>query len=1320
MNAGLEATFIERASSLCILDSDKSKQLLCEEWNCNRPNADAELDVPIGLPPQAWNLKLEMKSEDLQKKSVKSCTGRNHAPRVESCNESSIDSNGYQSFKGPVDLDIPFVMDIEECKDFSRQEGNFLDSFSLEEAISFLDSKDEVLSIENYICSILKCRKRKIPQFGEHIYLLLCKSGLELQETLSNHCVPMLVDCESLPLALQFSKRLTYVSEHAWSSLILGLAEAGQLHVALTFYQRMQENGVHPSSHTIVTLLKICARLKAADLGRCLHVEITQRGLESDSFICNTLIHMYAKCDMLLEAKAIFDKLPLRTVVTWNALIAAYTEHGLYQEALKLSETMEKEGISPDAFSFACSLKACCSIGAIDKGRELHKKINCGVYKTDTFIGNVLVGMYAKYGSLSEAREVFDQLPKQDVVGWSALIAGYAEHGPFEEALKCFERMQLVGLFPDSITYASVLRVCASAGFLERGQELHMELVERGCELRPVLGNSLVGMYAKCGSFPEARKVLQMISVGDIVSWNAFITGLIEHGFSEEALDCFKDLRLHCASPDAVTFACSLKACSGMGNVQEGQEIHMQTISRGFEGDSLVGNTLIGMYSRIGFFPEALQVFKDLLDRDVVSWNALIAGYAEHDLAEEVLKCLEQMQVEGTLPDVATYRSLLKAYSNIEFSDKGARVHLKVFQMGLNKDFAIGNALINMYAKVGLLDQAQKVFDELSICDVVSWNALISGYGDQGSINEAFNLLKKMQLEGFSLDATSYACVIKACDREGGFGMGREIHMEITKKGMRHDVIDNALLGVYAKCGLILDAQYVFDRLLVPDVISSTSLIAGYAEHGPFEEALTKFDQMQSEGIFQNASMYACALKACSSLKNIDRGQETHAEVIKKGFDKDAGTLNTLLNMYAKCRFPQEAEVVFDKLPMKESVSWTALISGYSDSGLCKEALHCFDCMQQEGVSPNVVTYASVVKSCGSIGAIDKGHDVIQQLYQTGLDKDPLVVNSLIGMHSKCGQLSEARKVFDGLCSQDTSVWSSMIQGYGMNHEGGMAVQCFEDMQKQKIKPDVVTFTCLLNSCSHTSLIHKGLEYFKLMREGYGVAPREDHYTCFVDLLARSGKLIEAENFAEMMCPSNEGAWLALLTACRTCGEVELGSRCFEHLVCLNAESAAWYAIMVDIYADEGRLDGMMRLEDVRKHVAAKKKRASALIEVNKQVHEFVVGSNPGNDITSMLETLNSRLKGGGHMPNHVSHSVYDDVKETSMHEHAEKIAIAFGILNTPQGLTLRVTKNLRMCDDCHDATKVLSKVERREIILRDTCCIHHFKDGVCSCGDSF
>ncbi|KAI5071015.1 hypothetical protein GOP47_0013266 [Adiantum capillus-veneris] len=197
MNAGLEATFIERASSLCILDSDKSKQLLCEEWNCNRPNADAELDVPIGLPPQAWNLKLEMKSEDLQKKSVKSCTGRNHAPRVESCNESSIDSNGYQSFKGPVDLDIPFVMDIEECKDFSRQEGNFLDSFSLEEAISFLDN------------------------------------------------------CESLPLALQFSKRLTYVSEHAWSSLILGLAEAGQLHVALTFYQRMQENEALKLSETM-------------------------------------------------------------------------------------------------------------------------------------------------------------------------------------------------------------------------------------------------------------------------------------------------------------------------------------------------------------------------------------------------------------------------------------------------------------------------------------------------------------------------------------------------------------------------------------------------------------------------------------------------------------------------------------------------------------------------------------------------------------------------------------------------------------------------------------------------------------------------------------------------------------------------------------------------------------------------------------------------------------------------------------------------------------------------------------------------------------
>ncbi|KAH7331567.1 hypothetical protein KP509_20G040700 [Ceratopteris richardii] len=1205
-------------------------------------------------------------------------------------------------------------MQVDDSKDDGLNGAKSFDFLGVGDISSVAHNTQECFTtIESYMFLTQKCRRERNSQLSEQIYVFLCGMGLDVNEALGNHIVPMLVDCEALPLAFQLFKRLTMVSEHAWTSLILGLANDGQLQSALDFYQSMQDEYVQPSSHTLVTLLKVCAGLNAVNKGRSFHTDITLRGLETDIFVCNTLIHMYAEFNMPLEAKLVFDKLPCRTVVTWNAMIAAFAENGLYSEALRLSDSMEKEGLSPDVFTYSCSVKICSSTGDLEKGRELHEKVNCCEFKTDIFLGNSFIGMYAKCGSLSEAREVFDSLPKHDIVSWSALIGGYSEHGPYQEALECLEEMQLQGFLPDTVAYASALRACANGGFIEKGLELHDELVKKGNEGNPFLGNNLVGLYARCGSFSDAFKVIHMHSACDITAWNALITGLTEHAHFQQAIDCFKDIWRHCVSPDNITFACGLKACSGVGRVHEGFELHMHITSRGLEQDTLIGNTLVGIYSRNGLIPEALHTFDCLFNKDVVSWNALIAGYVEQDMVNEALQCLEQMQVEGILPDVATYVSMIKACSDIGLDDFGVRLHLQVSQIGLNKDLTIGNALINMYAKFGALSQAQRVFDELPVHDPISWSALISGYGELGFVDGALVTYMKSQEESVSFDCAIYASLIKTFHSLECFDMCKGIYMEITKRGMNNDVVNNALVDVYAKSGLIVDAQHVFEELLTPNVISWTSLMAGYIEYGYYKEALRKFDQMESKGIFPNGITYACILKACGNLRDIYRGREVHMETTKRGIDADQGVSNTLINMYARCGVSEDAHDIFDNLLLRDDVSWSALISGHSDVGNHKEVIESLDCMEL-CVSPSAFVYASAVKSCGSIGAIERGQGIAQQLYKKGLDKDLLAINSLIGMYSSFGLILEAQKIFYSLPSLDASIWSSMIQGYGMNHEGGMAVQCFEDMQKQKVKADAITFTCLLNSCSHTSLISKGFEYFRCMREVYNVIPREDHYTCVVDLLARSGKLLAAEYFTEMMCPSSEGAWLTLLIACRTCGEVDLGIRCFEQLVTLNARSAAWYAIMVDIYEDDGQFDDATRLEDLRKHLGAKKKRASATIEINKKIYEFFVGDNPDNETAFMLESLNSRLQKNGLMDNS------DLEKETPTHEHAEKLAIAFGLLNTPQGVTLRVTKNLRMCDDCHHASKVMSKVERREIILRDNCCIHHFKDGVCSCGDSF
>jgi hypothetical protein len=225
-----------------------------------------------------------------------------------------------------------------------------------------------------------------------------------------------------------------------------------------------------------------------------------------------------------------------------------------------------------------------------------------------------------------------------------------------------------------------------------------------------------------------------------------------------------------------------------------------------------------------------------------------------------------------------------------------------------------------------------------------------------------------------------------------------------------------------------------------------------------------------------------------------------------------------------------------------------------------------------------------------------------------------------------------------------------------------------------------------------------------------------------IDMLARSGNTYQAERFLEAQCPAAEGTWGALLSACKTYGEVELGLRCFDNLCKILPKDGAWYALMTDIYAGAGRLDDAHRVEERRKHIGAWKKPGIAAIEVNNEVHKFVVGNQYPEEIACKLNSLGLNIKNEGHMPNLnlISRPISDVGKATLLHEHAEKLAIAFGLISTPQGTTLRVSKNMRMCNDCHNSSKLISQIEKREIILRDECCIHHFKDGLCSCGDLF
>lgn len=726
------------------------------------------------------------------------------------------------------------------------------------------------------------------------------------------------------------------------------------------------------------------------------------------------------------------------------------------------------------------------------------------------------------------------------------------------------------------------------------------------------------------------------------------------------------------------------------------------------------------MYSSCGWLVFAQEVFDKLLFRNVVSWTSLISGYAEYGQCEEAIEKFKQMRVACVSPNVFAFACVLKACSDDSVVQMGREIHADIAAKGLETDLFVGSSLVGMYAKCGALFEAQDVADQLSSQkDVVTWTALIAGYAEHGPPEEALSCFEQMQSEGVSPNEVTISCALKACGSIGAVDKGQALHRKFVGKELSSKL---SLCNSLAKCGLMSEAWAVFDQLPVRDVVSWTAIVAGYAECGLGEEAFLCLKHMQADDVAPSPVTFSCILKALGNAGLLDKGRIIHSMITQRGLDGEFSNGNSLVSLYSKSDSLEEVHESFDKLPIRDSVSWNSLIAGYAEHGPFQEALSCFEQIQSEHHFPDAVTLACCFKACGNIGALGIGRHIHMSFWQENFFEDPLIGNSLISMYAKCGSVSEARQVFDELPVCDGVTWNSIIQRYGINHEVSLATQCFDDMCAQGFKADAVTFLCLLNACSHASLILEGQVYFREMRVGFDVLPSMEHFTCMVDFLARSGHLFEAERFIEMQSPPSAGMWVALLSSCKLHGESELGLRCFQHLVHTSPDNAAWFVQMSGIYSGAYRWDDAHIVEELRRSVGAKKKAACVLIEVNKQVHEFVVGQDPNKELLALQKTLHSQMKIRGHVPSldMVLTCVPDSDKEAVLCKHAEKLAIAFGLVNMPQGETLRVSKNLRMCSDCHDTSKAISKIERREIVLRDECCVHHFKDGMCSCGDRF
>lgn len=558
-----------------------------------------------------------------------------------------------------------------------------------------------------------------------------------------------------------------------------------------------------------------------------------------------------------------------------------------------------------------------------------------------------------------------------------------------------------------------------------------------------------------------------------------------------------------------------------------------------------------------------------------------------------------------------------------------------------------------------------------------------------------------------------------------------ELHharLVFDKSSHRDAVSFTALITGYLSEGYVDDARRLFDEIPSKDVVSWNAMIAGYVQRGRFEEALDCFSTMREADVAPNKSTMVSVLSACGHLGSLELGKWIGSWVRDHGFGKNLQLVNALVDMYSKCGEIDTAREWFDGIEEKDVISWNTMIGGYCYLSLYEEALVLFELMLRENVSPNDVTLLGVLSACTCLGALDFGkwvHAYIDKnLKGTNGVNNVSLWTSLVDMYAKCGCVEVADQVFRSMGSRSLPSWNAMISGLAMNGQAERALGLFEEMVNEGFQPDDITFVGVLSACTQAGLVDLGHQYFSSMIKDYGVSPKLQHYGCMIDLLGRSGKFKEAKALMGNMEMEPDGAiWGSLLNACRIHGEVEFGEYVAERIFQLDPENAGAYVLLSNIYAGAGRWDDVARIRTRLNDKGMKKVPGCTSIEIDGVVHEFLVSDKfhpQSENIYRMLDEVDKLLEETGFVPD-TSEVLYDmdeEWKEGALSQHSEKLAIAFGLISTNPGTTIRIVKNLRVCKNCHSASKLISKIFNREIIARDRNRFHHFKDGFCSCND--
>ncbi|CAK8569969.1 unnamed protein product [Lathyrus sativus] len=633
----------------------------------------------------------------------------------------------------------------------------------------------------------------------------------------------------------------------------------------------------------LIPLLRACVNSKSLKQGKLIHHKVVTFGSQNDIFVSKSLINLYVSCHLLDYAQRVFDAVENPCEISlWNGLMAGYTKNYMYVEALGLfDKLMRYPYLKPDSYTYPSVLKACGGLCRVVLGQMVHTYLIKTGLMVDIVVGSSLVGMYAKCISFEYAIQLFDEMPDKDVACWNTVISCYYQSGKFEEALRYFGMMRRYGFEPDSVTITTAISSCARLFDLDRGREIHKELVNSGFQLDSFVSSALVDMYGKCGHLKMAIEVFEQMPKKSVVAWNSMIMG---YGFKGDCFSCiqlFKRMYNEGVKPTLTTLSSIIMACSRSVQLLEGKFVHGYIIRNRIQPDIFINSSLMDLYFKCRKVESAENIFK-LIPKTTVSWNIMISGYVTEGKLFEALGLFGEMRQSSVEPDAITFTSVLAACSQLAALEKGREVHNLIVERNLENNEVVMGALLDMYAKCGAVDEAFGVFKCLPERDLVSWTSMITAYGSHGRVSEALELFAKMLLSNVKPDRVTFLAILSACSHAG--------------------LVDN---------GLYYFNQMINVYRITARVEHYSCLIALLGRAGRLQEA---YDILQrNPEIRDDVQLLSTLFSACRLHRNLDLGVEIAEKLIDKDPD-DSSTYIILSNIYASFGKWDEVRAVRSKM----------------------------------------------------------------------------------------------------------------------------------------------------------------------------------------------------------------------------------------------------------------------------------------------------------------------------------------------------------------------------------------------------------------------